>query len=145
LKALQNGKSYTGALGYGQSKTANILLALALSNRLKDRGVQCYSVHPGSIPTNLLRDIPLEEKVDRGWTDEDGNPINKALTWKTPAQGAATTVVAAFEPSISTKSGAYLLNCQVETNDVAPYALDEESAERLWKLSESLVGQNFEY
>jgi hypothetical protein len=62
---------------------------------------------------------------------------------KTLEQGVATPLVAALDPEIPAKSPAYLANSQVE----APYeyASDAESAEKLWKLSEELVGQTFQY
>ena len=40
------------------------------------------------------------------------------------------------------ESGKFLRNCTVY--DVMPYALDPTSAERLWELSEKLVGEKFE-
>lgn len=40
----------------------------------------------------------------------------------------------------------YLQNCQLApAEDTKPYALDKDSAARLWKLSEELVGQTFDY
>lgn len=40
---------------YGQSKTANALLAVGLDKRLADRGVRTFAVHPGMIVTDLGR------------------------------------------------------------------------------------------
>lgn len=45
-------------------------------------------------------------------------------------------------PVDSGESGKFLRNCAVY--DVMPYALDPTSAEKLWELSEKLVGQKFE-
>ena len=43
-------------------------------------------------------------------------------------------------------NGAYLLDCQLAPAiDLKPYAVDKESAARLWKLTEQLVGQSFDY
>jgi NAD(P)-dependent dehydrogenase (short-subunit alcohol dehydrogenase family) len=39
---------YDRFVAYGQSKTANILFALALRKRLATQGIQAVSVHPGS-------------------------------------------------------------------------------------------------
>lgn len=40
----------------------------------------------------------------------------------------------------------YLVDCHIAApGQFKPYALDKESAERLWKVSEELVGQKFEY
>src|ERR1700729_2887389 len=46
---------YQPFLGYGRSKTANILYAVALDNRLKGRGIRATSLHPGGIQTELGR------------------------------------------------------------------------------------------
>lgn len=49
-------RQYETFLGYGQSKTANILFALELDHRGKEYGVRAYSLHPGAIvETNLKR------------------------------------------------------------------------------------------
>jgi len=52
-------------------------------------------------------------------------------------------LIAALDPSIEDQSGAYL-----EDGDIAKpedYAVDREKAEKLWHLSERLVGQKFAY
>jgi len=41
------GRPYYGFTAYGQSKTANILHAVALKERLSSKGVQAFAVHPG--------------------------------------------------------------------------------------------------
>jgi hypothetical protein len=45
--------------------------------------------------------------------------------------------------SLPDQSGAYLSDCAV-SEPLAPYAKDPENAEKLWKLSEKLVGQSFD-
>lgn len=42
---------YNKFVAYGQSKTANILFALYLRNKLANEGIQAISVHPGSMCT----------------------------------------------------------------------------------------------
>jgi NAD(P)-dependent dehydrogenase (short-subunit alcohol dehydrogenase family) len=56
----QDGKSYDAPSAYGQSKTANVLFAVSLADKLKSKGVLAYSVHPGGIMTNLGRNTSLE-------------------------------------------------------------------------------------
>ncbi|ORX89634.1 hypothetical protein K493DRAFT_66822 [Basidiobolus meristosporus CBS 931.73] len=63
----------------------------------------------------------------------------KSLTWKTIPQGAATHIVAAFDPSIVNQSGSYLEDAKVSNETARPYALDDSNAQQLWKLSEDLV------
>ena len=51
----------------------------------------------------LLHDYEYLLKLAKnmtGWIDENGNDVDGLFTWKTVGQGAATHVVAAFDPSI---------------------------------------------
>ncbi|KAK9244207.1 hypothetical protein V1506DRAFT_507783 [Lipomyces tetrasporus] len=67
------------------------------------------------------------------------------VSWKTLQQGAATYVIASFDPSTADKSGVYLSDGKVAMGECAEYAKDGENAEKLWKISEELVGEKFEY
>ncbi|KAJ5099274.1 short-chain dehydrogenase [Penicillium argentinense] len=71
---------------YGQSKTANIWTANEIERRYDAQGLHAFSLHPGAIMTELLRHVSGEQKAD--WER------NEFLTnyWKSPEQGAATTV-----------------------------------------------------
>jgi len=55
---------------------------------------------------------------------------------------SSTLVAAALNPDFDSKSGLFLRNCQ--PFEVAGYAKDPERAEKLWRLSEELVGEKFE-
>ncbi|KZF19590.1 short-chain dehydrogenase [Xylona heveae TC161] len=142
-----DGKSYDKMKAYGQAKTANILFSRSLAQKLKRKGILSFSVHPGKIlHTELGRFMSKEMLVAWGIIDKDGNLLETpGMMNKTLAQGAATHLVAGFDPSIVDRSGEYLQDCHIETDDISPYAKSEEGAERLWKLSEKLVGQKFEY
>lgn len=126
---------------YGQSKTANVLFAVHL-NAL---GVRSFALHPGRILTELARHVGHEERVTAGWIDEDGNIVDPLF--KTPEQGAATQVWAATSPQLADLGGLYLEDCEVaEPTDadtmesgVRDYAVDPESAARLWTLSAELT------
>jgi NAD(P)-dependent dehydrogenase (short-subunit alcohol dehydrogenase family) len=131
---------------YGQSKTANCLLAVALTRR----GQPANAVAPGAIHTPLMRHMPQEELAERGWLDPAGNRINgPGPGWKTIEQGAATTIWAAVAPELEGTGGKYLDNCavaapwtapgEVPFGFYAPYALDPDHADRLWTLSENLI------
>ncbi|KAK0249719.1 hypothetical protein B0A54_03429 [Friedmanniomyces endolithicus] len=122
------GRPYYGFTAYGQSKTANILHAVALKERLSSRGVQAFAVHPGSIWTDLSRNL----------SDDDRKIIEGTSTfWKNQDQGCATTLAAAFDPDLCDAKEAYLSDCHLV--DVAGYAKDQAIAERLWQLSEKLT------
>jgi len=134
---------------YGQSKTANSLFALALDGRLKEKGVRAFAVHPGGIFTPLQRHLPREEMVALGWLDDTGAVSAEAARhFKTPPQGAATTVWCAVSPEAEGLGGVYCEDCDVARladedsprhAHVAPWAVDPESAARLWSLSEEML------
>jgi NAD(P)-dependent dehydrogenase (short-subunit alcohol dehydrogenase family) len=130
---------------YGQAKTANVLFAVELDRLGADAGVRAFALHPGGILTPLQRHLPTEEMVALGWIAEDGTPL---VQFKTPEQGAATQTWAATSPRLADEGGVYLEDCEVaevSTDDapgVRPYAVDPESARRLWTLSASLTGVN---
>ncbi|MEW1860579.1 SDR family NAD(P)-dependent oxidoreductase [Streptomyces sp. NPDC088194] len=134
---------------YGQAKTANVLFAVQLDALARDRGVRAFALHPGGILTPLQRHLPQQEMVDRGWIDEDGNPLNPE-GFKTPEQGAATQVFAATSPQLDGKGGVYLEDCDIADvavpdgprTGVKEYAVDPEQAARLWTLSAELTGVN---
>ncbi|QKX63987.1 uncharacterized protein TRUGW13939_11160 [Talaromyces rugulosus] len=142
----QDGKCYDKWQAYGQSKTANMLFSVSLAEKLGDKGVKSFSLYPGRIETGIGRHLKLEEWVKAGWKHEDGS-INHDLdlNWRSLSQAAATLIVAAYDPSIEGSNGSYMVNNQVNNGEAADYALDPKNAERLWALSEELVGQKFSY
>ncbi|GHO51023.1 SDR family NAD(P)-dependent oxidoreductase [Ktedonospora formicarum] len=150
-------RDYRPGLAYGQSKTANILFAKALDERGMADGLRAFSLHPGSIvDTGLSKHLSPEILRSLGLIDENGTPIiDPARNMKTAEQGAATSVWCATSPQLDGMGGVYCQNCdiaplvpaEVETNQmgsfargVAQHAIDKQSAGRLWKVSEQLLG-----
>ncbi|MCJ1359178.1 MAG: hypothetical protein MMC33_009178 [Icmadophila ericetorum] len=149
----REGETYNKWYAYGQSKTANILMAISLAEKLGPKqGLLSFSLHPGVIRTTSLGSH-IDWTVDYGTLRAADKTMGNAEGWadfnvKTPEQGAATHVYAAFEPSLKAHNGAYLQDSHVAdpwTNTVKPWATSSIEAERLWKLSEELVGQEFDY
>ncbi|KAI9730263.1 MAG: hypothetical protein M1834_006027 [Cirrosporium novae-zelandiae] len=139
------GKSYDKFLGYAQSKTANILFSVGLAQKLGHKNIRSFGIDPGAVAgTNLNRDIPMEELKARGWWGEDGKPNTKIIPFRSVEQGAANYIVAAFDPSIADQSGKCIAACAID-DTAAPHALDKDNAEKLWSLSEKIVGQEFRY
>jgi NAD(P)-dependent dehydrogenase (short-subunit alcohol dehydrogenase family) len=141
--------SYDKWKAYGQSKTANALFAVGLNSRLAKSGGMAFAVHPGGIFTPLQRHLPTEEMVALGWLNEQGEIAEGARAlFKTPTQGCTTTLWAATSPLLEGKGGVYCEDCNIadvssgETvryRFVEPHAIDSESAERLWTMSEALL------
>jgi NAD(P)-dependent dehydrogenase (short-subunit alcohol dehydrogenase family) len=150
-------RPYDPAEAYGQSKTANALFAVGFTARFARPHLTANAVMPGAIRTGLMRNLSQDEFRARGWIDAEGNDLREG--WKTPEQGAATTIWAAVAPELQGVSGKYLEDCAVATplahadrplgghydargqlrGHYQPYALDPQNAERLWALSERLL------
>jgi NAD(P)-dependent dehydrogenase (short-subunit alcohol dehydrogenase family) len=127
------GETYVPFVSYGQSKTANILMSVYLNQKLSSAGIQSIATHPGSIWTDLSRN--LDEK-------HLAMIQNTSTFWKDLDQGGATTLVAAFDPTLYDPKVIYLSDCQIA--EAAAWASDVVAAERLWRLSEDIVGQKFD-
>jgi len=136
-------REYSPWSAYGQSKTANVLFAVEGSKRWAADGITINALMPGGIRTNLQRYVDPEE-IERlrqaaGATDN---------MWKTPEQGAATSILLATSPLLDGIGGRYFDDCnEAEVgklsarNGVAEYALDPEAAARLWQVSlDTLAG-----
>jgi NAD(P)-dependent dehydrogenase (short-subunit alcohol dehydrogenase family) len=134
---------------YGRAKSANSLFALGLDARGKALGIRAFGVHPGGIMTNLQRFLPIEEQIAMGWVDEQGN-VNKLF--KTPEQGAATSVWCATSPKLNDIGGVYCEDCDIAKvwaqgdspyGGVHAHAVDQDIAENLWTLSEKMTGISY--
>ena len=130
---------------YGQAKTANALFAVGFTKRFKDQGVFANAVMPGGIMTPLQRHLPVEEQRAMGWIDESGKVRDG---FKTPAQGASTSIWAAVGDELEGVGGLYLEDLhqagpwtkESGWSGVMPYALDPEQADKLWALSVQTTG-----
>jgi len=147
-------REYDKWRSYGQSKTANVLFAVALEKRLSERGIHAFALHPGGIQTNLGRHLSEQDIADlkeriRKNAEASGE---KAQGFKTIPQGAATTCWVATTPELEGTCGLYCEDCHVADQDdesstggVRSYAIDPDKADRLWAVSEKMVGERFAY
>ncbi|KAF9004295.1 hypothetical protein BDQ17DRAFT_1541496 [Cyathus striatus] len=131
-----DGEVYNKWKGYAQSKTANILFSIGLNKRLSEtKGIEIYSIHPGPTGgTGLANHLDL---VAEGLKDEKGNWNFDARTLD---EGVATHLYAALSPELKGKGGTYLTECQIRET-VTP--MTDEDVERLWELSNSILGTKF--
>jgi NAD(P)-dependent dehydrogenase (short-subunit alcohol dehydrogenase family) len=145
-------RQYDPWTAYGQSKTANALFAVALDRRGREHGVRAFSVHPGSILTDLARHLTPEQIDSFGAYDEHGRArVDPMNDMKTVEQGAATALWCATSPLLADIGGVYCEDCNVapvrsggdERKDgVRDWAVDAGLAERLWTLSEALTDRS---
>jgi NAD(P)-dependent dehydrogenase (short-subunit alcohol dehydrogenase family) len=142
---------------YGQSKTANVLFSVELERRLGGKRVHAWAVHPGMIMTDLGRHLtkddvamlqamakPRGEKKEGASSGGTGATRPAAPGFKTIPQGAATSVWAATAPELEGRGGGYLADC-TEATKPKTWALDPAAAQRLWAMSEKLVGETFAF
>jgi NAD(P)-dependent dehydrogenase (short-subunit alcohol dehydrogenase family) len=119
-------KSFSGSTAYNQSKLANVLFTNALARRLQGTGVVVNAVHPGVVTTELARNYPrLLVKLFHLFTIS-------------PEEGAQTSLHVAMAPETAQVTGKYFEKSREVT--AAREGLSEEAQEKLWALSEKLVG-----
>ncbi|KAK7065071.1 short-chain dehydrogenase/reductase family protein [Favolaschia claudopus] len=152
-------KAMNGFEIYFQAKSANVLFAKELVRRSGGR-INAFSLHPGEVLTNIaLKEESKDSFIASGTNVEilsrnqslifagtlnaDGTVNTERWDWKTLAEGAATTVAAAFDPRLDDVPGAYLVDCNV--TEVAPHCDDPANAEKLWVVTEEGIGERFTF
>ncbi|MFI5613851.1 SDR family NAD(P)-dependent oxidoreductase [Amycolatopsis sp. NPDC051903] len=132
-------REYEPWSAYGQSKTANVLFAVEATRRWAADGITANALMPGGIRTALQR-------------HQEGNAefeaVAKDFAWKTPEQGAATSVLLAASPLLTGVSGRYFEDCAEAAPNVPPardgvaaHALDPAAATLLWEVSLDLLAR----
>ena len=121
-----------GLKAYGQSKLGNILFTKQLAKKLQKDGVTVNAIHPGGVNTSL--------------GNQNNSLIGRVLKiilkpfFRSPLKGANTIIYLAEIDGLSI-TGAYWVDGKVAKT--SHYSKNEAEAERLWKLSEKLVNQEF--
>jgi NAD(P)-dependent dehydrogenase (short-subunit alcohol dehydrogenase family) len=137
---LQSEQRYSASDAYGQSKLACLMFTFELQRRLEKEGHQqtiSTAAHPGIATTELSRHMPKLLYTVLKYT------VAPFLT-HAPAEGAKPTILAAIGKA---KGGEYFgptgfKEMKGEAGKAASTDLskDEAIGERLWKVSEELVG-----
>jgi NAD(P)-dependent dehydrogenase (short-subunit alcohol dehydrogenase family) len=118
-------KSWSGS--YPRSKLANMLFVRALAKRLEGTKVVVNGLHPGVISTSLARDYSAAIRLIAKWF------------FKSPEQGARTSLYLATAPEVAEISGRYFVNEKEQQPGAA--ALDDALAEQLWTSTEHLIAR----
>ncbi|EXG82654.1 SDR family NAD(P)-dependent oxidoreductase [Cryptosporangium arvum] len=139
-------RAYDPQLAYAQSKTATSLVAVEATRRWAADGIVANVVNPGGVATGLQRDFTPEQTDYLARAEAAG-----AFAYKTVPQGAATTLVAAVAPEFAGTGGHYLddgreahtvgddANLFEHSHGVKRWALDPDTAARLWTVSADLI------
>jgi NAD(P)-dependent dehydrogenase (short-subunit alcohol dehydrogenase family) len=138
---------YQPMVAYGRSKHANILHASAIERRYGSdplHPVHAFSLHPGGITTELWRHLGSAPH------SPESEHFKK---WKSPEQGAATSVWCAAAKVWDGRAGRYCEDCGESapssyktraewvpgTPGYAPWAYDSGAEQKLWALSEKAI------
>jgi retinol dehydrogenase 12 len=128
---LQSEHGYRAMRVYGTTKLCNILFTRELARRLAGTGVTANSLHPGTVRTGFGRDGDVSGLFAIGI--KIGGPL-----FKTPAQGAKTSIHLASAPELENVTGQYF--AKSKPAKASPAATDDDAARRLWEISEQMVG-----
>src|SRR6266446_3062405 len=149
---LQSEHSYRPQRAYGQSKLATLLFAMELNRRSLryDWGIRSNAAHPGATLTNLQTTGPTLGRGSSTLLERLGMRLTRMIPgfWQEIAQGAFPTLYAATSP-LAVGGGYYGPGGFAElTGTPAPAriprkAQDENTARRLWQVSEELTGVHF--
>lgn len=129
---------------YAASKTANLLFTVSLQSKLAGKTV--VAVHPGQPRTNLVKHLAPEAmaQAQQAQSQMPHEPVTQEGDDKTLEQAAGMVLDAALNPRWEAEgAGKFLRNCEVFP--VHDYAKDPKIAEKLWRVSEELVGEDFVY
>ncbi|KAJ9526487.1 hypothetical protein QJQ45_009959 [Haematococcus lacustris] len=126
--------AYSPWEAYGQSKLANILFTYELARRLKDYPqVTVNCLHPGVVRTELGR--YMVNSSNQMWM---GPAIYLAsFLFKTPQQGAQTSIYLASSPDVANTTSKYFVDCKAVASSRASH--DASVAARLWEYSAALT------
>lgn len=114
---------------YYVSKYANIMFSLELARRLEGSNVTVNCLHPGMIDSGIWRNVPF--------------PLNIPLMgivkmfFKTPEQGAQTSIYLAVSKDVEGVSGKYFSDCKVSS--LASGIQDKTKNKKYWEICERLV------
>ncbi|KAL7629705.1 hypothetical protein AAE478_001228 [Parahypoxylon ruwenzoriense] len=148
----QDEELYNKWIAYGQSKTAIMLMAVSLADKLTYKAnLLAFSVHPGAVTTNLGSHLDWKDAYAE--MARTYRLLGHAQGWKegfqmiTPEEGAATYVYAAFHQDLLSCNGGYLLDCRPGDpyDKLRVWATDSTEAMMLWERTEALTGTQFPY
>jgi len=126
---LQLKKNYLHFRAYGKSKLANLYFTYELSRRLNGSGITVNAFNPGFTKSNISKEGNLAAKIFMPLTNIFSNPTE---------QGADSGVYLTSSPEVESITGKYYFERKpIPSSDIS---YDEEIAQRLWKISEELIG-----
>ncbi|PIK55349.1 putative retinol dehydrogenase 12-like [Apostichopus japonicus] len=133
LDNIQSQKSYSQGKAYGNSKLFQIMNTFSLHSKIKDTGIDVFSVHPGVVDTGFSKGYSGLYKA--------ATLLHKGFG-RTSDDGAATTLSAALDEQFHGKGPLYFSSCK----PVQPSATarNEEQQKQLWIYSLGLLQEHLD-
>lgn len=127
LATMEHWKGETAV--YGASKLCNIWFAKESARRLAAKRITSNALHPGAVASNF--------GASGSWLFKYGTKVIRPFLISVE-KGARTSVYLASSPEVEGVTGEYFAKCKVKTP--SRKARDDDSARKLWDLSEKLCG-----
>ena len=118
---------------YGQSKLANLLFTRYLAIKLSTENITVNAIHPGGVNTSL----GSQNKV---WYSKPLRLILRPF-FRSPLKGAESIIYLATKQDDGV-TGEYFVDSEIHKS--SSYSKNLEEADKLWSLSEEMVGQTFD-
>jgi len=125
---LQGERKFSGWQAYGQSKLAMILYTRGLAKKLEGTGVTVNSAHPGVVRTNFAK--------NNGGLVMLGFRF-LGIFFISPESAAKRILYVATSPDLEGVTGKYFTKMHEVKSSQESY--DDDSARRLWQISEQLT------
>ncbi|KAF2899646.1 hypothetical protein ILUMI_06528 [Ignelater luminosus] len=123
---------FSRGVNYGNSKLCTTLFTNELARRLSGSGVTVNSLHPGFVKTEITRGIPYILKVI--------SDVFLDLFFKSPEEGAQTSIYVAVSKDIEGVTGEYFENCKIAwLPPMSQLARDEKLARKVWDKTEKYI------
>ena len=118
---------------YGQSKLANLLFTRYLAIKLSTENITVNAIHPGGVNTSL----GSQNKV---WYSKPLRLILRPF-FRSPLKGAESIIYLATKQDDGV-TAEYFVDSKIHKS--SSYSKNLEEADKLWSLSEEMVGQTFD-
>lgn len=125
---LQLDKGYHGLRAYTQSKLANVLFTYELARRLAHSLITVNCLHPGGVRTGIGLNNRILVRIFMRFISRG---------WRSPEEGAQTSVYLATAPALAGLTGQYFEDQQAVPSSAASY--NEDDARRLWEISAQMT------
>ncbi len=124
LKDLQSENDYRGAIAYARAKRGLVVLSNHWAESLKNRGIRCYSMHPGWADTDAVREsLPMFYEITK-------------MILRTPSQGADTVVWLSASTELESETGGFWFDREKQPQHI--FGSTENSAEEIKNFISSL-------